>query len=59
MSFKDLSSRTPVPANDKAKPVTAKPGKSPAEGARRVRKAPPDRLAVERGENEGMALPLA
>lgn len=35
MSFKDLSSKTPLPANDKAKavPATAKPGKTPAEGA--------------------------
>lgn len=35
MSFKDLSSKTPSPANDKAKaaPVTAKPGKTAAEGA--------------------------
>jgi hypothetical protein len=35
MSFKDLSSKTPSPANDKAKtdPVTGTPGNAPAEGA--------------------------
>jgi hypothetical protein len=35
MSFKDLSSKTPAPANDKAKtaPVTGARGKAPAEGA--------------------------
>lgn len=35
MYFKDLSSRAPPPATDMAKtaPVTAKPGKTPEEGA--------------------------
>lgn len=35
MSFKDLSSGTPVPVNDKARtgPVTGAPGDAPAVGA--------------------------
>lgn len=35
MSFKDLSSKTPPHANDKAKsaPVMPEPAKTPAEGA--------------------------